>query len=195
MQEQLGDVGRGAPSPIRTKAARQARIASILTTRKVTSQAELARILADDGISTTQGTLSRDLDEINAQKVRTSDGAMVYALPPEGAGGLVQGARAPLLPEQLAARFERLCDELVISAERAGNLLLLRTPAGAAQYLASALDQSFLPAVLGSIGGDDTILIVTRQEDEAEELRQRILRAAGANPSDEDSTGPKGSAR
>lgn len=170
----------GTESPaIRTKAARHDRIAHILTTRAVTSQAELAKLLAESGIATTQATLSRDLVEINAQKVRAADGSMVYAVPAEGAGGMLQGARAPLRPEHLAARFERLCEELVVTAERTANLLVLRTPAGAAPYLAAALDQSFLAAVLGSIAGDDTVLIIVREDSEAEALRQRILRAAG----------------
>ena len=168
------------PLAIRTKAARQVTIARILSTQPVTSQAELARLLADSGIATTQATLSRDLVEINAQKVRSADGALVYAVPAEGAGGLLQGARVPPSPEQLAARFERLCEELLVTAENARNLVVLRTPAGAAQYLAAAFDQSFLPAVLGTVAGDDTILIVARTDDEARRLVSRVLRAANA---------------
>lgn len=166
---------------IRTKAARQVTIAKILATQPVTSQAELARLLADAGIETTQATLSRDLVEINAQKVRAPDGALVYAVPAEGAGGVIQGARIPSRPEQLAARFERLCDELVITAESTRNLVVLRTPAGAAQYLAAALDQSFLPAVLGSIAGDDTVLIIVRSDDDATRLVATVRRAANAS--------------
>ncbi len=168
------------PLAIRTKAARQMRIARILSTQNVTSQAELARILADSGIETTQATLSRDLVELGAQKVRAPDGALVYAVPPEGAGGVIQGARVPSRPEQLAARFERLCDELVITAENTRNLVVVRTPAGAAQYLAAALDQSFLPAVLGSVAGDDTVLIILDTDDGAERFATQIRRAANA---------------
>jgi len=172
--------------PIRTKAARQVRIAQILATRPVASQAELARILAEEGIPTTQATLSRDLVEIHAQKVRSPGGEMVYAVPPEGAGGLLQGVRAPSSPEQLAARFERLCDELVISADRAENLVGMRTPAGAAQYLAAALDQSVMQDLLGSIAGDDTVLVIARTEETAERFLDRVLRLANARPEMDD---------
>lgn len=170
---------------IRTKAARQMTIARLLATEHVTSQAELARLLADAGIETTQATLSRDLVEINAQKVRAADGALVYAVPPEGAGGVIQGARVPSRPDQLAARFEKLCDELVITVERTRNLVVVRTPAGAAQYLAAALDQSFLPTVLGSVAGDDTVLIVVRTDEDAERIAGQIRRAANATPPEE----------
>lgn len=165
---------------IRTKAARQVRIARILATQQVASQAELARLLADAGIETTQATLSRDLVEISAQKVRAPDGSLVYAVPPEGAGGVIQGARVPSRPEQLAARFEKLCDELVITVEHTRNLVVLRTPAGGAQYLAAALDQSFLPTVLGSVAGDDTVLIIMRTDDDASRLARQVRRAANA---------------
>lgn len=170
---------------IRTKSARQVTIARILATQNVTSQAELARILADRGIATTQATLSRDLVEINAQKVRTPEG-LVYAVPPEGAGGLIQGARAPSKPAELSSRFERLCEELVITIERTRNFVVVRTPAGAAQYLAAALDQSFLPAVLGSVAGDDTILVILRTDDDAEDLVTQVQRAARAQREDID---------
>jgi len=166
--------------PIRTKAARQVRIAQILATRAVTSQAELARILADEGVPTTQATLSRDLVEIRAQKVRSRSGEMVYAVPPEGAGGVLQGVRTPSSPEQLSMRFERLCDELVISADRAGNLVVMRTPAGAAHYLAAALDQALMADLLGSIAGDDTVLVIARSEPAAERFVDRVLRLTNA---------------
>lgn len=164
------------PSTVpQTKAARQALVASLLTREQVHSQQQLADLLADAGVSVTQATLSRDLVELQAVKVRTPSGALVYALPPEGS---VRSVPAPAADtEHLAARLERLCAELLLTAESSGNLVVLRTPPGAAQFLASAIDHSVLPAVLGTIAGDDTILVVSRDPDGAA-LASRFLTLA-----------------
>jgi transcriptional regulator of arginine metabolism len=114
-------------------------------------------------VSVTQATLSRDLVELRAVKIRTPGGALAYAVPAEG------GNRAPAPvadAEMLAARLARLCAELLVTAEASGNLVVLRTPPGAAQFLASAIDHSVLPGVLGTIAGDDTVLIIARETDE-----------------------------
>ena len=140
-----------------TRAARHQRIAEILNRQPVRSQADLARLLAEDGIAVTQGTLSRDLDELGAVRVRGSDGSLVYALPGEG------GDRTPRAGEQAAidARLARVCEEILVSARSSANLVVLRTPPGAAQYLASAIDHAARPSVLGTIAGDDTVLVIT----------------------------------
>lgn len=141
-----------------TKAARHALITALLARRSIHSQAELADALAEEGVSVTQATLSRDLVELRAVKIRTATGALAYAVPAEG------GDRTPALAdsEALAARLGRLCAELLVGAEASGNLVVLRTPPGAAQFLASAIDHSVLPAVLGTIAGDDTVLVIAR---------------------------------
>lgn len=163
---------------LQTKAARQAHIADLLAKHPVRSQSELAAILAADGIGTTQATLSRDLVEMGAQKVRGGGGQLVYALPPEGVTGAVVGVSAPHDVAQLEARFGRLAAELLITAENAENLVVLRTPAGAAHYLASALDRSMYLGILGSVAGDDTVLVVTRSRAEAEEFVDAVLALA-----------------
>ncbi|WP_367183123.1 arginine repressor [uncultured Cellulomonas sp.] len=143
-----------------TKAARHALIATLLARRPVHSQTELAGQLAEAGVSVTQATLSRDLVELRAVKIRTSDGTLAYAIPAEG------GDRSPQPApdvEYLAARLARLCAELLVTADSAGNLVVLRTPPGAAQFLASAIDHSVLPAVMGTIAGDDTVLVIARE--------------------------------
>ena len=143
-----------------TKAARHALIATLLARRPVHSQTELAGQLAEAGVSVTQATLSRDLVELRAVKIRTSAGALAYAIPAEG------GDRSPQPApdvEYLAARLARLCAELLVTADSSGNLVVLRTPAGAAQFLASAIDHSVLPAVMGTIAGDDTVLVIARE--------------------------------
>lgn len=160
-----------APVP-GTKAARHARIVDIVRRTAVHSQAELVRALAAEGVSVTQGTLSRDLIELRAEKVRSAAGALVYAVPGEGGDRSVQ---ADADTGYLAARLARLCAEMLVSAEASGNLVVLRTPPGAANYLASAIDHSVFPGVLGCIAGDDTILVVAREPDGGDELARRFL--------------------
>jgi transcriptional regulator of arginine metabolism len=160
-----------------TKAARQARIVEIVRRTAVHSQAELAKELAESGVSVTQGTLSRDLIELRAEKVRTASGSLVYAAPGEG------GDRSVLADEDagyVAARLARLCGDLLVSAEASANLVVLRTPPGAANYLASAIDHSVFPGVLGSIAGDDTILVISREPDGGADLAQRFLDLSAA---------------
>lgn len=163
-----------------TKAGRHAVIAQILARSSVRSQPELRDALAEHGIRTTQATLSRDLDELRALKVRGPNGEQVYALPPEGGGA---GPAGPADPGQIAARLQRWCAEVLVTADFTANQVVLRTPPGAAQLLASAIDQSVLPGVLGCIAGDDTVLVVTRDGDTAAALTRRLLDlAAGARP-------------
>ena len=142
-----------------TKNARQQRIIDLVTGHEVRSQTDLAELLADHGLHVTQATLSRDLVELDAVKVRGASGALVYAVPGEG------GDRSPAAPRETAAatqRLGRLCAELLVSAEASANLVVLRTPPGAAQFLASAFDKAELPDVLGTIAGDDTVLVISR---------------------------------
>lgn len=155
-----------------TKAARHAMVSRVLSRRAVRSQSELAAELAAEGLTVTQATLSRDLVELRAERIRASDGTLAYALPAEGADRRPQAA---VDTEQLAARLARLCAELLVTAEASGNLVVLRTPPGAAQFLASAIDHSVLPAVLGTIAGDDTVLVIARQDGGGEALARRFL--------------------
>ncbi len=161
-----------------TKIARQRRIVELVTHHEVRSQTELADLLAAEGLQVTQATLSRDLVELDAVKVRAASGALVYAVPGEG------GDRRPAAPVETAAaahRMARLCGELLVTAEASGNLVLLRTPPGAAQFLASALDKAELAEVLGTIAGDDTVLVIARDPAGGDALANRFLElAAGA---------------
>ncbi|HET8562221.1 MAG TPA: arginine repressor [Marmoricola sp.] len=158
-----------------TKRARQQRIVELLTTEQVRSQTELAELLLADGVAVTQATLSRDLVELDAVKVRAASGALVYAVPAEG------GDRTPVsAPETAAseARLARLCGDLLVSAEASGNLVVLRTPPGAANFLASAMDKAELADVLGTIAGDDTLLVVARDPRGGGALARRFLALA-----------------
>jgi transcriptional regulator of arginine metabolism len=140
-----------------TKTARHARIVDLIRARPVRSQTELAELLGAGGIQVTQATLSRDLEELGAVKLRGADGgAAAYVVPEDG--------RPPMRPaEQAPARLVRLLRELLTGTDYSGNLVVLRTPPGAAQFLASALDRSGLPDVVGTIAGDDTIMVVARE--------------------------------
>ena len=168
-----------------TRTARLSKIIDLLATREVRSQAELSDQLAADGLHVTQGTLSRDLVEVGAVRVRGSRSQLVYAVPAEG------GDRRPQAGEQVnfAARLARLCHEVLVSAEASANLVVLRTPPGAAQYLASAVDHASPPDILGTIAGDDTVLVITRDPDGGTATAERLLsmsRTGRPNPSDSD---------
>ncbi|MDR1426392.1 MAG: arginine repressor [Bifidobacteriaceae bacterium] len=162
-----------------TKAARHALIRALLGRQAIRSQQELAGHLAGDGVQVTQATLSRDLTELRAEKVRLADGSWVYTVPKEG------GERS-LRPiedrEMLATRLARLAGELLVTAEASGNIIILRTPPGAAHFLASAIDHSVLPSVIGTIAGDDTIMAVTREPDGGAEVAERFLELASGTP-------------
>jgi len=191
-------------SPV-TKTARQAQIAGILTRTAVRSQDELSHLLAERGVTVTQATLSRDLDELGAVRLRAPDGALVYALPEEPGG---PGSRPGGLPGSLSTppgglagtlrpaaasgrtaespgpdrdpsgRLARVASEFLLSAEASANLVVLRTPAGAAQFLASAVDHAAWPSVLGTVAGDDTVLVIAREPDGGAEVAGALLRAA-----------------
>jgi len=152
-----------------TKTARHARIADILAREQVRSQEELAELLERyAGVHVTQATLSRDLDELGIVRLR-SGGSLVYALPEEPGGpgshpggpgpqpGVRAGSESPH-----DARLGRYLGELMTSAEASANLVVLRTPAGAAQFLASVIDHAALASVLGTVAGDDTVLMIAR---------------------------------
>lgn len=156
-----------------TRAARHQRIVAILERRDIRSQPELLARLADDGITVTQATLSRDLVELGAVRVRREGGgALVYAVPAQG-GDTTPRPATDL--HEAPGRLARLCEELLVSAVATANQAVLRTPPGAAQYLASAIDRSDTPDVIGTIAGDDTILVITQTPDGGQALVDRLL--------------------
>ncbi|MDO5710193.1 MAG: arginine repressor [Micrococcales bacterium] len=163
------------PSVPSTKVARQAVVVQILREGGVKSQAELAERLGRRGIRATQATISRDLVELGAQKLRGADGGFTYYVPED----------APIAqePSSAAVRLARLAAELVVAADHSENLLVLHTPPGAAQYLGAALDSALGAKALGTVAGDDTTLTVMRSADLAAEVCARIL--AGLPPIDE----------
>ncbi len=158
-----------------TKAARQELIRRVLDDKPVRSQGQLAIELEARGLVVTQATLSRDLVDVGAIKVRASDGSLVYA-----AGDSIAAS------EDTENRLDRLIAELLFSADGSGNLAVLRTPSGAAQYLASAIDSHDDPDVVGTVAGDDTVFVVAREADGGLRLAQRFLDRAHPGPSHSD---------
>ena len=155
-EEQKAQLSPHKTEVTHTRAGRQSRIVAILSSQSVHSLGELAALLAGEGIEATQATLSRDLEELGAVKLRGADGGVgVYVVPEDGSPvrGVAGGTE----------RMSRLLADLLVSTDASGNLAVLRTPPGAAHYLASAIDRAALPEVVGTIAGDDTILVVARE--------------------------------
>jgi len=183
------------PSAPATKAARHAKISGILAMPDVPvhSQDELADRLAAVGVRVTQATLSRDLEELGAVRLRGHDGALRYALPPERLDELPGAPTSSPLEEEMAVEIAavlsgmsrgartalaRVASDLLLSAEASGNLVVLKTPPGAAQLMASMIDRSVLTAVLGTVAGDDTVIVVARDPAGGDELAATFLRLA-----------------
>jgi transcriptional regulator of arginine metabolism len=158
-----------------TRAGRRQLILNILGRQSVRSQAELLEVLSRNGFDVTQATLSRDLVELGAVKVREGK-TLVYAVPGQGGDRTVRVAPAP---EEVSSRLRRQCEELLVTARTSANLVVVRTPAGAANYLASAIDHADEPGILGTIAGDDTVMIITTGARQSGALASRLLALAG----------------
>ncbi|GGG76654.1 arginine repressor [Corynebacterium pelargi] len=140
-------------SPI-TRTVRQTLIVDILQQNRVHSQMELSELLEAKGVKITQGTLSRDLDELGARKFR----------PEGGRGYYVIGAEEVSLAETAGVRekLRKMLDELLVSIDHSANMAVLRTPPGAAPFLASFIDRVGMEEVVGTIAGDDTVFVLAR---------------------------------
>jgi transcriptional regulator of arginine metabolism len=148
------------------KARRQGLILQLIDREPLHSQEELCRQLRQRGFDATQATISRDIKELGLVK-RAGDGA--YQRP---------GAEAPS-PETALTALERAAAEYLRTVERARQLVVVRTGAGQAQPLALAIDRAQLPEALGTIAGDDTILIIARDDRRAAALVRRLDEYAG----------------
>lgn len=156
----------------RTITGRRARIAALIATHAVASQEELGHLLAEEGISVTQATLSRDLDALGATKTVTADGRQEYRVPELSA----TDTSLPLIGTDVP--LARLTNELLVRAESAGNIAVLHTPPGAAQFFAGHIDRTASFDTVGTVAGDDTIIIVMRTPAEARDLCDTLLRLA-----------------
>jgi transcriptional regulator of arginine metabolism len=151
-----------------TKAQRQHRIAKLLAGQSVTSQAHLVELLAAEDVQATQATVSRDLEDLGAIKVRVAGGDTVYAIPE-----LPAEQRAP------QDHLRRVFSDWVVEVNHSGNLVVLRTPPGSAHVVGSALDRSGLPGVLGTVAGDDTLIIVTSEHAGGAAVARQLSDLAG----------------
>ena len=150
---------------------RQRAIVELIRDGVIGSQEALSERLAGLGHTTTQATVSRDLEQLGAIKVRRN-GAVAYALP-DAAGSADWGSE----------RFASIIRDWVQSVQPAGNLVVLKTPPGSAHLVGVALDQSTLPEVVGTICGDDTIFVALRSESAAVAFVAKLRSEAGLNTS------------
>lgn len=151
-----------------TKTARQRRIVDLLQTHRVTSQAMLVQLLGDNGASATQATVSRDLEELGAMKVRVPGGDLVYAIP-----------ERPHQQVAPADQLRRVLGEWAAEVNSSGNLVVVRTPPGSAHVVGSAIDRAGLDGVLGTVAGDDTILVVTASTTGGPKVAKLLRELAG----------------
>ena len=144
-----------------TVIARRSKAISLIKAGKISSQSDLVRELKKAGFPVTQATASRDLEEIGAVRGRDSDGEALYVISESG--------------EDSIARSMPLPSDLILSVEASGNLAVVRTPPGGAQFLASSLDHSGITSIIGTIAGDDTVLVVSRKATGGAELAKELL--------------------
>lgn len=151
-----------------TKVQRQQAIERLIGQHEVTNQPQLVEMLADEGITATQATVSRDLDDLGAIKVRVPGGATVYAVP-------------EFAPDRLAPldQLKRVMGEWVGEVSYSANLVVLRTPPGCAHVVASALDRSGVEGMLGTVAGDDTLLCIASESMEGAGLAVLLRDLAG----------------
>ncbi len=156
-----------------TKTQRQAKITELLEKSVISTAAQLVGLLQTDGWAVTQATVTRDLQELGSIKIRDEHGSRRIVL-----AGTPKVAPAPV------DHLRRMMGEWVISVECSQNLVVVRTPPGCAHVVASALDRSALSGVLGSIAGDDTVLIVASDAVGAKPVLQQLRAMAGLDSAD-----------
>ena len=143
------------------KTIRQMAILDIIAKQDVETQEELAEALRDRGIQVTQATVSRDIKELRLLKVLTPSGSYKYATADKAENGLSE-------------RFIRMLAESLLSVAASNNLIVVKTLSGSANVAAEALDSLHWPEILGTLAGDNTILLIIRSEAEAPDVVRRI---------------------
>jgi transcriptional regulator of arginine metabolism len=150
---------------INTVSARRSAAIAAINSGRIHSQEDLVQALKKAGYPVTQATASRDIEEIGAVRIRNHKGEMVYSIS-EGSDSSL--ARSMPLPQ-----------ELILSVDSSGNLAVVRTPPGGAQLLASSLDHSGIKEIIGTIAGDDTVLVVSKSATGGSALARELLVFAG----------------
>ena len=150
------------------KPQRQHLVAKLLQQHAVTSQEQLVDLLAAEGVIATQATVSRDLVDLGAIKIRAAGGESIYAVPE-----LPKEQRAP------EDHLRRVFGEWVVEVATSANLVVLRTPPGSAHVVGSALDRANVPGVLGTVAGDDTLVVVVEEGHGGTAAVRRLRALAG----------------
>jgi transcriptional regulator of arginine metabolism len=150
------------------KPQRQHRVARLITEHAVGNQGQLVELLAAEGVAATQATVSRDLDELGAVKVRVPGGATVYAIP-----------ELPMERHVPEDTLRRVLGEFVVDVAHSANLVVLRTPPGSAHVVASALDRTGLHGVIGTVAGDDTLIVVVAEQVGGRQVAKQMREYAG----------------
>lgn len=150
-----------------SKTARLHLIEDLIVNQEISSQNELLKILKSKGFDVTQTTLSRDLDEIGATKSSKTDGKNIYFIKKKSVDKLQNS-------KDIRNKLEKSLSEFVVSVDSSANLAIIHTPAGAAQYVASLIDQSAIDKVIATIAGDNTVLVVTKGIDDGKKVASQI---------------------
>jgi transcriptional regulator of arginine metabolism len=162
-----------------SKQQRQHLVAQLLERERVASQAQLVALLAERGVKATQATVSRDLEELGAVKIRVAGGETAYALPELPVQQIVP-------PDHL----RRVLGEWAVAVAWSGPLVVVRTPPGSAHVVGSALDRSGLVGVVGTVAGDDTVLVVVEEAVGAATVGRRLRVLAGLDPEEDAEDAP-----
>ena len=153
-----------------TKVQRQQTIVRLIGKHSVTSQPQLLELLSGEGMVATQATVSRDLEDLGAVKIRVAGGDSVYAIP--------EYEPARIAPED---QLRRVMGEWVAEVRHAHHNVVIRTPPGCAHVVASALDRSGIKGVLGTVAGDDTLLVIADETTTGAQLAAKLRNLAGVD--------------
>jgi len=148
------------------KTQRHAAILKIVRTGRVASQEQLRELLKGEGFAVTQATLSRDIRDLGLAKVAAPDGGSHYAPPPESGPGIRH-------------HLDQVLPAMLVAMEGVGPLLVVKTPAGGAQALGLAIDGAGWEEIIGTIAGDDAILVITKSERARRAVQSRLKELAG----------------
>lgn len=155
------------PSNAQSVSARRAKAITLIKSGVVHSQSDLVVLLKKSGYKVTQATASRDLEEIGAVRARNNNGESTYQIRESLDSAIVRSTPLP--------------SKLILSVDHSANLAVIHTPPGAAQFLASSLDQAGLTGVIGTIAGDDTIILVSKKATGGALLAKELLAYAQAD--------------
>ncbi|MCX6403345.1 MAG: arginine repressor [Actinobacteria bacterium] len=161
-----------------SRTARQQRIIDLITREEVRTQSALRSLLIAAGYEVTQATLSRDLDEIGAVKIQSQNGHSIYAVSQPGDPTRTP---QPLLDSDAQSRLSKVANEVVTGVEAAMNIVVIHTKAGAAHYFGGAIDRNVWADVVGSVAGDDTVMVVTPSVESAKRVQDLLLLLSSQN--------------